>query len=210
MNSELRTSLIEKVVFPTLSAVLSSVIIGLVLSVLINSKMERWKMVSSLQINREQEAQVKTYDSYEAASQALANYYWRTGSSKAECYSKLEQFASDVSAQAAYMPEELEMTYRFLDYEMIIGARLVTKDIAGTISKAEIARAEKSKDASMAAEDMLRQYMRAWDSGEAAKAGRILHTYFEKYVKTGLDEADQYSTKVLNEESPVKSESSIK
>jgi hypothetical protein len=47
---------------------------------------------------------------------------------------------------------------------------------------------------------MLKAYMRSWQAGNNRKADSLLHAYFEKYVKPGIEEADEYSTKVLLEE----------
>ena len=208
-SSSLRHSLVEKVVFPTVTAILSSVIIGAVLSLTIDSQVERWKTIGSLQINREQQAQIELYDAFENASLKLANYYWRTGNTKQQTYDAIDTFGDTFGRHSAFIPEELEDTYTFLDYELLIGARLVTKDRQGTISKEEIVRAEQSKERMQAAEHMLRTYIRAWHAGETRKANRALHDYFEKYVKSGLEEADEYSTKLLQAESPESDESAI-
>jgi hypothetical protein len=204
-----REIILEKIIYPTINALISSLIIGAVVSMLIDGKMERWKVISSLQIEREQQARVKTYDAYENASQEIANFYYRTGTTKQSMYDAIERFGDTVSAQAAYLPEKLEYTYHYLDYELIIGSRLLVKETGKPLSEAELARAGKSHAAAVDAEDALKAYMRSWHAGNLKKADQILDGYFQKYVKDGLEEADEYSDKILLPESSVKTQSAI-
>jgi hypothetical protein len=208
-NRALRENILDKIVFPTINALISSVIIGAVVSVLIDGKMERWKVISSMQIEREQQARVKTYDAYEATSQAVANFYYRTGMTKEEMYRTIENFGSTIVAQAAYVPPELEDTYTYLDFEYVIGSRLLVREVAKPLSEKELARAGKSHEVAVAAEGMLKDYMRAWQAGEAKKADHILHDYYVKYVEPNYDEANEYSVDLLTAENAVKSKSAI-
>jgi hypothetical protein len=205
----LRDTVLDKIVFPTANAIISSLIIGAIVSFLIDGKMERWKVISSMQIEREQQARVKTYDAYENAFLLIANYYFRTGTTKDQLYDGINHFGNTISAQAAYIPEELELTYKYLDFELIIGSRLLVKEVAKPLTEQEMARAGEAKAATDAAEDMLKDYMRSWQAGNTKKADRLLHEYFVEYVKPGIKEADEYSTVVLSAESTIKKQSEI-
>jgi len=206
----LRETVLDKVVFPTVNALISSLVIGAVVSALIDGKMERWKVISSMQIEREQQARVKVYDAYEVMSQATANFYYRTGATQAQMDNSIEAFGETVAAQAAYMPEELEDTYTFLDYEYIIGSRLLVRELEKPLTEQEVARAGKSKAIAVEAEEMLKDYMRAWQAGETKKAERMLHDFYVKYVKLGYDEASETSTQLLREDRDVPGKSAIK
>jgi hypothetical protein len=208
-KGSLRGAFLDKIVFPTVNAIISSLVIGAVVSVMIDGKMERWKVISSMQIEREQQARVKTYDAYENASQLIANYYFRTGTTKDQLYKGIEQFGSTIASQAAYIPEELELTYTYLSYELTIGSRLLARETSKPLTEDEIARAGRAKEVTNAAHDMLKAYMRSWQAGETKQADRLLHGYFVQYVKPGLDESDEYSTKVLSAESAVKKQSAV-
>lgn len=107
------------------------------------------------------------------------------------------------------MPEELEYTYTYISYQFIIGARLLTKDFEGSLSEEERQRAEHAKEVTVEADEMLKDYMRSWQAGNLRKSESLLHSYFEKYVKNEIEEADEYSTELMNADSPIKRETTI-
>jgi hypothetical protein len=208
-KSSLRHAFLEKIAFPTVNAVISSLIIGAVVSVLIDGKLERWKVISSMQIEREQQARVKTYDAYVNATQLTANFYHRTGTTQADLYEGIEHFGNAISAQAAYIPEELETTYIYLDNTLIVGSRLLVKEASQPLSEDELAHAGAAKEASDESQEALKTYMRLWQAGNTKQADKVLHDYFQDFVKPGFEEMDRYSTHVLNDEAALKKRSAV-